>query len=89
MGRPQKKVVVCTTRCTVKAHKSLFTYPPSGREKEFAPLQAVLEAGVKLENGMVTCISCHDLKNQEKYQFAIDTTPFAQKLCYACHREIK
>lgn len=87
-GTSAKKVAVCTAQCTIKAHKSLFKYPPPGRDKDFAPLQAVLAAGVKFEDGLVTCISCHDLRNQEKYQFAIDSTPFAQKLCYACHVEI-
>lgn len=88
-GSGGKKVRVCTTNCTINSHKFLVKYPPPGREKEFAPLHEVQTAGIKLENGMVTCISCHDLKNQQKYHFAIDTGSFAQKVCYACHTDIK
>jgi hypothetical protein len=87
-GLAAKKVVVCTTTCTVSAHKFLAKYPPPGREKDFATQQAVQAAGIRLENGMVTCISCHDLKNLERFHFAIDSTPFARKLCYTCHVRI-
>lgn len=87
-GKTAVKIPECTTTCTVNVHKVLIAYPPPGKEKDFATQQAVLAAGVKLENGMVTCISCHDLKNQERFHFAIDATPFARKLCYACHIKI-
>lgn len=73
---------------TINSHKFLIKYPPAGKEKNYATQQAALAAGVRLENGMVTCISCHDLRNPLKYHYAIDTTPFAKKLCYACHIKI-
>lgn len=88
-GSAAKKVRVCTTNCTIKSHKFLVKYPPAGREKEFATQEAVLAAGIKLEDGMVTCISCHNLGNPLKYHFAVDNEKFAQKLCYACHLDIK
>lgn len=87
-GSSAKKVRICTTNCTINSHKFLVKYPPPGREKVFAPLHEVLAAGIKLEDGMVTCISCHDLLNPLKYHFAIDRERFAQKLCYVCHIEI-
>ncbi|RJQ20034.1 MAG: hypothetical protein C4560_05540 [Nitrospiraceae bacterium] len=87
-GSAAPKISVCSTTCAVAVHKTLINYPPAGRKKEFAPLEAVLRAGLKLENGMITCITCHDLKNMNKYHFAIDTTRFARKLCYVCHVEI-
>lgn len=75
-----------------RSHKVLITYPPPGNNRgiTFKPLQDVLAAGMKFENGMVTCISCHDLNNQEKNHLAFETntTGFAQKLCYVCHLDI-
>ncbi len=75
-----------------RSHKFLIKYPPpvSSRGITFKPLREVLSAGMKLENGMVTCISCHDLSNQEKNHLAFETntTGFAQKLCYMCHLDI-
>lgn len=87
-GKTAKRIPICTTTCTINAHKFLIKYPPPGRGKDFAPLGSILTAGIKLENGMVTCISCHDLKNPLKYHFAIEAKPYAQKLCYVCHIEI-
>jgi len=82
------QIRMCSTICTITAHKFLVQYPPPGREKEFATTSSVLAAGIKLENGMITCISCHDLHNPSKYHFAIDKQGFAQKLCLSCHIDI-
>ena len=75
---------------SVRSHKILVVYPPPGRGKAFKPLADVLKAGIKLENGMVTCISCHNLLNSNKNHFAVETnnSGYAQKLCYACHLDI-
>lgn len=72
----------------VRSHKVLVPYPPPGRARAFYPLQTVLAAGIRLENGRITCISCHDLNNGKRNQLAIDTTEYAQKLCYVCHLDI-
>jgi nitrate/TMAO reductase-like tetraheme cytochrome c subunit len=72
----------------IRSHKVLIKYPPPGRGRAFNPLNQVLAAGMKLENGMVTCISCHDLNNQNKNHLAVDTTEYARKLCYVCHLDI-
>lgn len=87
-GSSARKVIVCTTTCTINVHKSMIAYPPPGRVRDFAQQQDVLAAGVKLEDGKIGCISCHDLRNTQKFQFAVDTTPFAKKLCHACHIRI-
>jgi len=73
-----------------RSHKVLIKYPPPGRGNAFKPLQEVLAAGMKFENGMVTCISCHDLNNRNKNHltFETNTSGYAQKLCYVCHLDI-
>jgi len=74
----------------VRSHKVLVKYPPPGRGNAFKPLAEVLAAGIKLENGMLTCISCHDLNNPNKNHLAVETNTsgYAQKLCYSCHLDI-
>jgi hypothetical protein len=87
-GSGGKKIMVCSTACLhPNTHKMLIPYPPPAK-KGFATLEAVLAAGLKLEEGMITCITCHDLTNPLRHHFAVDATPYAQKLCYVCHLEI-
>lgn len=50
--------------CNFKGpHAGLPAYPPKGKERDYAPVAAIKAAGVRLENGKLTCISCHDLRN--------------------------
>ena len=74
----------------VRSHKVMVKYPPPGRGNAFKPLEEVLAAGIKLKNGMVTCISCHDLNNPNKNHLTVETNTsgYAQKLCYTCHLDI-
>lgn len=85
-NQPRRKGLISPPR----SHKVLIKYPPPGRGNAFKPLQEVLAAGMKFENGMVTCISCHDLNNRNKNQLAFETnlSGYAQKLCYVCHLDI-
>lgn len=82
----------CHETMVVKSHKILIKYPPParGHEVTFRPLQEVQALGMKFEDGMITCISCHDLANQTQYHFALEsrTGGHAQQLCYVCHLEI-
>lgn len=70
------------------SHKFLIAYPPKFGEGRFAPLQAVTAAGIKFENGLITCISCHDTGKPSRYHLAIDTPPRVHKLCRVCHVNI-
>lgn len=70
------------------SHKFLIAYPPNFREGRFAPLQAVTAAGIKFENGLITCISCHDPGKPSRYHLAVDTPPRVHKLCRVCHTGI-
>jgi hypothetical protein len=58
-------------------------YPPDKKSEFYLPIEQVTNAGIKLLNGQVTCISCHNLKNPEKYHL---TVPIDKSyLCFTCH----
>lgn len=73
---------ICRTRC-VKDHPIYVNYPPARKTTGYAPVAMVEAAGIKLVNGQVTCISCHNLKNQDKYHPTVDFR--YSKICFACH----
>ena len=82
----------CHEDMIIKSHKILIKYPPPyrGPAVTFRPLEEVKALGMKFEDDMITCISCHDLTNDNKNQLALEprTNGYAQKLCYVCHLEI-
>lgn len=50
--------------CNFKGpHSQLPAYPPAGKEHEYAPAASLAAAGIRLEDGKLTCITCHDLRN--------------------------
>lgn len=59
-------------------------YPPADKRTEYLPLETVTAAGIKLLQGQITCISCHNLKNPEKPHLVepLDKSD----LCFNCHR---
>ena len=59
-------------------------YPPVGKSASYAPVEMVNSAGIRLVNGQVTCITCHNLKNQGKYHLAV--TIDGSDLCFKCHK---
>lgn len=78
-------VLYCTGNCDFKAsHSIMRVYPPYGREKEYVPVEDVLAAGVRLFQGRIGCISCHNLENKNRYHLVVETS--GSKLCYTCHR---
>lgn len=58
-------------------------YPPVGKSEFYVPEEMVAIAGIKLVNGQITCITCHDLKNQGKDHLvkSLDRSG----LCFSCH----
>jgi len=58
-------------------------YPPAGKIDAYKPEEQVTSAGIKLVNGQVSCISCHNLNNREKYQLAVPLDN--SNLCFSCH----
>lgn len=81
MSRP---VTYCTVDCGfADSHAIDKDYPPPGREAEFVPLDAVNRGGVRLDQGKITCVSCHDLKNGARHHLALSNA--GSGLCLTCH----
>lgn len=63
-GTVGHNVVFCKVKCDFKSpHSILRNYPPRGKEREYASTASIQAEGIKLENGKVTCISCHNLRD--------------------------
>jgi predicted CXXCH cytochrome family protein len=60
-------------------------YPPAGMEDAFVPANQVTAAGIRLVNGQVSCISCHDLKNPGAQHLIINNDK--STLCLGCHKK--
>lgn len=83
-GLAAKNAGFCTVQCDFRGpHSILKRYPPSGKEKSFAPLEDLISKGVKLEQGRITCISCHNLRNPDRFHLWTDKT--GDSLCLTCH----
>ena len=83
-GSIAKAAVYCLKDCTVMApHSVMRPYPPPGRESAYRPVGSLREEGIELVDGMVVCISCHNLGNPPPYHLAVGTA--ASKLCLSCH----
>lgn len=59
-------------------------YPPAGKPEAYLTVEMVTAAGIKLLNGQVSCISCHNLKNPESPHLAVPLDK--SSLCFACHK---
>ena len=82
-GSTAMSVVYCTVLCDFStAHSIEKRYPPRGKESDYAPLSDVTAAGIRIVNGRVTCISCHDLINPGKFHLIRNDR---HKLCSLCH----
>ncbi len=83
-GSIAKDAVYCLKECSfMTPHSVMRRYPPPGREAAYRPVESLREAGIELVDGMVVCISCHNLGNPPPYHLAVDNA--ASKLCMACH----
>ena len=58
-------------------------YPPIEKQKMFHNTALVKAAGIKLVNGRVTCVSCHNLANPQRPHLVIEIDH--SKLCLTCH----
>ena len=63
------------------SHPVMIDYPPAGNG--YASAADVAGSGLKLVDGKVTCITCHDLTNTETAHLA--KTMNNSQLCLACH----
>ncbi len=65
------------------SHPVFLDYPPNDKETFFSPRSDVEAAGLVFPNGKITCISCHNLENQETKHLAIENS--GSRLCLTCH----
>lgn len=84
-GVAAKEMAPCMTEiCTLKSeHPVDRPYPPPTKMREYAPAAVAEMAGVKLINGRIDCISCHDLLNTNRYHLRIED--IKSRLCLTCH----
>jgi predicted CXXCH cytochrome family protein len=82
-GTAGSMVPVCASKCkTSEKHSVLKRYPPKKHAEDYAPVRVVRSKGLKIVNGKVTCISCHDLKIGNEYHLIIENQ---KVLCGTCH----
>jgi hypothetical protein len=86
-GSIARNVSFCTIKCDFSTpHAIMKKYPPRGKKVFYAPRAVVKAKGVRIVNGMVTCISCHNLKNPARRHLILDEKG---RLCSICHiREV-
>ncbi len=65
------------------SHPVFKKYPPIGKESEYAPVFEVKAAGIPLIDGEVTCVSCHNLMNQQSPHLIMED--WRSRLCTTCH----
>ncbi len=83
-GASADNVSYCTVRCGFRSSHSVEKhYPPFGKENQYAPAALLRAKGIKLVNGNVTCVSCHNLRNSDRYHLVMDNS--RSQLCLACH----
>ena len=82
-GSSAGNAAFCRVKCDFTTPHSLMKrYPPRGKKAFYAPKSEVKAKGIKLINGMVTCVSCHDLAKQNRDHLILDEKG---KLCSICH----
>lgn len=74
----------CRVTCDFSSsHSILKAYPPRGKASEYASAAEVQAKGIKLIQGKVACISCHDLRKPDPLHLVMTNAKSA--LCLSCH----
>jgi hypothetical protein len=81
----KRPVTICLgDNCLYSGDHSLkHRYPPIGKEKDYAPVSEIEKAGCFLENGTITCLSCHDLTKPPPHLIKD-----GDQLCLICHTNL-
>lgn len=82
----KKPIYICSGDMCLysKNHSLMRPYPPMRHPNEYAPLPEIQEAGCVLENGLTTCLSCHDLTKPPPHLIRD-----GDQLCYICHKALR
>ena len=65
------------------SHPVMVAYPPAVKEKEYASVAVVEKSGIKLLDGKVACVTCHDLTNPQPSHPIKNMSN--SELCLVCH----
>jgi doubled CXXCH motif protein len=65
------------------SHPIFKSYPPRGKEREYASAAELQAKGIKLVRGQVVCTSCHDLRNPGPHHLVKSSAK--SELCLICH----
>lgn len=85
-GSSNRPVSICLNdHCLyTNDHPVLRSYPPAKNAYKFASAAEIQAAGCILENGKVTCLSCHDLTKPPPHLIRD-----GDELCYICHKYLR
>lgn len=79
--------LVCHDGTRVKpldpSHPVDKTYPAAGQDASYVAYDQASSAGIRFINGQVACISCHNLKNPDRYHLTVEMA--RSRLCLTCH----
>ena len=83
-GSSLHPVAICTVDCSFGDPHIIDTpYPPFDKFDSYVPPPIAESWGIRFPQGMVSCISCHNLLNPARYHLAINNQ--GSRLCFACH----
>lgn len=67
----------------LRDHPIGVTYPKSGRE--YRPLSYVIKQGIRLPEGRIECISCHEPHHEKGIDKMLPMSNRRSALCLSCH----
>lgn len=65
------------------SHPVNIVYPPSKNSDQFTAAELLKEKGIILIGGKVSCVSCHNLGNPERFHLSVRSNQ--SDLCSGCH----
>lgn len=83
-GASLHPVAICTVQCSFRDPHIIDTpYPPPDKFDSYVPPPVAESWGIRFPDGLVSCISCHNLLNPAPGHLAISNE--GSRLCLACH----
>lgn len=84
-GLTAASVHYCTVECGFGSpHPISREYPPKSKESSYTPAESLHQKGIRLYNGKISCVSCHDLGKSTKNHLITDDSD--RSFCFSCHR---
>lgn len=85
-GSTGKLITICLGRdCLyLRNHSMMHPYPPATKVNDYASRAEIEQAGCVLEEGKITCLSCHDLTKPAPHLIKS-----GDQLCLICHKNLR